>query len=141
MRISRLGALTVATVLSLGAAACGGDDADEDASCESLLNAGADFSSALSGEEADFDDIADGFEELAGDAPDDLQGHAEVLAQAYREFADALGDVDLSDPGVFSDPAVQERFAEAGAIFDRAEVVEANENFTKFAEENCSAEG
>lgn len=170
MRMSRLGALTIAALLSLGAVACGGDDGDEDASatttedpvegsdattddlaglddvdlsgeCEFLLGAATAFSSAFSGEEADFDDIAQGFEELADGAPDELQDDVEVLAQAYREFADTIGDVDFNDPGAFSDPEVQERFAEAGAIFDSEEVAAANENFTNFAEENCSAEG
>lgn len=170
MRMSRLGALTLAAALSLGAGACGGDDGDEDASatttenpadgsedptddaaglddldlsgdCEFLLGAATAFSSAFSGEEADFDSIAEGFQELSEGAPDELQDDVEVLAEAYREFADAIGDVDLNDAEAFSDPEVQERFAEAGAIFDRAEVVEANENFTNFAEENCSAEG
>lgn len=141
MRMNRIGAVAAAAVLSLGVAACGGDDSDDEASCEFLLGTDTDFSSALSGEDADFNDIADGFEKFADDAPDDLQDDIEVLAGAYREFADAVGDVDFGDPAVFSDPEVQQRFAEAGAVFDRDDVVEANENFTKFAEENCSTEG
>lgn len=176
MRMTPLGALALAAALSLGAAACGGDDGDEDASattteapadggddagddgdatddttglddldlsgdCEFLLGAATAFSSAFSGENADFDDIAEGFEELTNGAPDELQDDVEVLAQAYREFADAIGDVDFNDPEAFSDPEVQQRFAEAGAIFESDEVVEANESFSNFAEENCSAEG
>jgi hypothetical protein len=169
MRIRRLGALTIAALLAGGAlAACGGDDSDDGGTgledvegsdggsdttvdvgdleglsgeCRVFIEAAAAFAAAFGGgEDADFGDIGDAMREFADDAPDEIRGDVEVLAEAYTEFGEAVGDVDFSDPDAFSDPEVQARFAEAGEIFNDPEVVEANENVTAFTEANCQTE-
>jgi len=110
--------------------------------CAFMVEAAAAFGAAFTGAgDQSFDDVAAGFGELADEAPDELRDDIEVLAEAFQEFADLIGDVDLSDPNAFQDPEVQAAFAEAGEIFDSPEVTEANENFTAFVEENCPAAG
>lgn len=128
----------------------GGDDEEPDlgelgleGECEVFAEAALAFSGAFGGgdSDADFGTLADAMQAFADDAPDEIADDLEVLADAYREFDDALGDVDLSDPNAFTDPEVQAALAEAGEVFNDPEVVEANENVTAFTEANCQAEG
>jgi hypothetical protein len=169
MRIRRFGALAISALLASGAlAACGGDDSDDGGTgledveggddstdttfdvgdleglsgeCEVFVEAAAAFAAAFGGgEDADFGDIGAAMSDFADDAPDEIRDDVAILAEAYTEFGEAVGDVDFSDPDAFSDPEVQARFAEAGEIFNDPAVVEANENVTAFTEANCQTE-
>lgn len=106
--------------------------------CEVFAEAALAFGAAFGGDdsEANFGDLADAMEAFADDAPDEIADDLSILADAYRDFDEALGDLDLSDPEAFSDP----RFAEAGAVFSDPAVVEASENVTAFTEANCQPE-
>lgn len=110
--------------------------------CEVFAEAAAAFGAAFSGEgAADFGDLADAMDEFADEAPDEIEDDLRVLAEAYRGFDEEFGDLDFSDPESFSDPEVAARLAEAGEVFNSAEVTEANENLSAFTEANCSIEG
>jgi hypothetical protein len=163
----RVGALTIAGLLSLGLAACG-DDGDDDAAqddtsdqvgttdddsasedfdftgecagfAEAFANANNASSSAFSGEDADLEQAAEFFDEVAEEAPEEIRGDFEVFAEAYAEFVQAMADADID----FSDPesieaADMEEFAELGEAFSSPEVQEASNNIQAYMTENCS---
>ena len=113
----------------------GGDLSSED--CAELLASASAFSAAFTGEDADFDDIAEGFNDMAEQVSGEVGDALRVIGEAYREFAEAVGDVDFSDADSFSDPEVQEALQEASAIFEEPEVVEAGEVLSDFGENAC----
>jgi hypothetical protein len=170
--IRRVGALTIAGLLSLGLAACG-DDGDDDAAqddtsdqvgttdddsssgdapedfdftgecagfAEAFANANNASSSAFSGEDADLEEAAEFFDEVAEEAPEEIRGDFEVFAEAYTAFVQAMADADID----FSDPesieaADMEEFAALGEAFSSPEVQEASNNIQAYMAENCSA--
>ena len=125
-----------------------GDDASDDVDealegvfdserCQELFGALSGFGAAFGGgdgEEFDFGDFADGFEALADEAPE-IEDELGVLADAYREFDEALGDdVDFSDPETFT----SDEFIEASQAFQSDEVVEAQTAVSEFLDNECT---
>lgn len=119
-----------------------GDIAGLSAECQVLVQAGIAFASAFGGTgDEDFGDLAEAMEEFAGDAPEEIRDDVTILARAYAEFAERLGDVDFSDPEAFNDPELVQRMSEASAIFEEPEVAEASANVEAFSTANCEADG
>jgi hypothetical protein len=120
-----------------------GDDRDvlegvfDSERCQDLFGAlsglGAAFGEGGTG--FDFGDFADGFEALADEAPE-IEGELGVLADAYREFDEALGDdVDFSDPETFT----SQDLLEASEAFQSSEVVDAQTAVTEFLDSECTS--
>jgi hypothetical protein len=104
--------------------------------CQEVIEAFAAVGGVFSGTDGDFnfDDLADGLENLGDSAPE-ISDDLELLAGAYREFAEALGDdVDFSDPDIFTSP----EFAEAAAAFNSEEFTAASDRISNFMDEACS---
>jgi hypothetical protein len=107
--------------------------------CQVFVEAASAFSTAFTGGgDSDLDDVADQLDEFADDAPDAISDDVQVLADAYRQFADVVGDLDLTDPDTFTDPETAQRLEEAGQIFDDPQVTEASNNLEAFADANCA---
>ena len=85
----------------------------------------------------DFDDVAEGFEAMAEQVPDEVGDALRTIGEAYQEFAEAIGDIDLSDADALSDPEFQQRLAEASAIFEDPDVVAASEELEEFGANAC----
>lgn len=67
---------------------CGGDDDFCDAAPEGLANPD------LSNQES-MQDLADELNDVAGDAPDEIKGDVETVAEAFQQMADGnTGDID-----------------------------------------------
>lgn len=129
----------------------GSDSGDSDlgagfagAGCAEFAQEFAEANAAIGGAfagggEGDFGEVADFFEEAANDAPDEVSDALQVLAGAYREFAEALdeADVDFSDPNAFSDPEVVAALTEASEAFNDPEIQEANQTLEAFAANSC----
>lgn len=87
-------------------------------------------------------DLADVLEDAAGRMPEDVADDFRVIADAYRDFGDALAelDVDVSDPqsmaALTADDMAQ--LEEASQTMGSAEVQEASENINAFLTENCT---
>lgn len=87
-------------------------------------------------------ELAEILDDAADRVPNEISDDFRTLASAYRDFSDALGDLDLD----FDDPAAvaalgPEDFAAleaAGAALDSAELEEAASNIEAFLTENCT---
>jgi hypothetical protein len=104
--------------------------------CQEVIEAFAAVGGVFSGTDGDFNfgDLADGLDNLADRAPE-IGDDLELMAGAYREFADALGDdVDFTDPDIFTSP----EFAEAAAAFNSEEFSEASDRISAFMDDACS---
>lgn len=123
----------------------GGDSAEEglaaltNEDCAALYAGIASAASAFGGTEGgDLQDVAQYFEEIADEVPEEIKGDFETFAAAYSEFAQAAADagIDFSDPDSMTPEALQELGAAAEA-FNDPEVQEASERISTFAEETC----
>jgi hypothetical protein len=162
----RLAVLLLA-VLALVAAGCGGDDASDasgntqttvveettgdemtetDSSddavgalgenCAELAGIGSRLAQSLSGQSSDLDDAQALFDELADQVPDEIKDDYEVVAENFGKIAEGLKDLDLGSGGT---PSAEDlaKLQELTASIDSAEVREASENISAWAEKNC----
>jgi hypothetical protein len=126
----------------------GDAEVDEDAlaaltneDCAALYAGIASAASAFGGTEGeDLSDVANYFDEIAGEVPDEIKDDFETFAAAYREFAEAAEEagVDFSDPATMTPEALQE-MGSAAEAFNDPEVQEASERISTFAEETCGS--
>jgi hypothetical protein len=118
----------------------GGSDDDVDLGafgsdeCQDLIGALGGIGGLFSGDsdELDFGAFADAFEEI--DAPE-IEEDLQVLAEAYRQIDEAIGDLDLTDPEAFTSP----EFQELALTLDNEEFTEASENVSAFMEDACGS--
>jgi len=119
-----------------------GEDLDlgfVDDDCEFLIAAFANnpLTAAMAGDDADYEENAARLEALAEEAPDEIEDAMATISDAFDEMADALKDIDMSDPQAFADPDVQQAFADLEPVFDE-EYEEASQTVSDYAAENCS---
>lgn len=121
------------------------DETDTDAGdglatgeCQELVDASTQLSQAFgaAGTSGDLGDSSEFFEEFADRAPDEIQGDFQILAEAYSEYADALGDVDLQSGETPSADDLQ-ALQEALSSIDQAEVTAASQRISEWATANC----
>jgi hypothetical protein len=111
------------------------DFGDED--CQGLVAAYIAFSQALGsglgGE--DLGDQAEAIQEFAEEVPEEIEDDVRTLATAYREYADALANIDLGSGGVPSADQLQQIQEAAAAL--GPEVTAASERVSAWTQENC----
>lgn len=118
------------------------DDATEDdddalgGECAEFAGLSARLSQALSGSSSDLGSASEVFDELADQVPAEIQDDYEVLADNFRELADALEGVDLSAGETPSQEDLA-RIQEITQSLDTPEVQEAAGNIEAWATENC----
>ncbi len=79
----------------------------------------------LAAEPGEEGEVVDRFGQIAEEAPDEIRGDLELIADAHGAFFD---NVDLDDPTTFED---------ALEVFDSDAAIEASVNVTEYFEENC----
>lgn len=107
--------------------------------CQFLL-AGAflnPLAGTVPGSDLDLGDSARQLEAIADKAPDDIKDAMRTISEGFALFAEALKDVDMSDPAAFADPEVQAKFQELDDVFD-ADFEAAGEKVSAYVEANCS---
>ncbi len=110
---------------------------DED--CQFLL-AGAFLNplvAAQSGSDADLEESAAQLEAIAAEAPDEIQDAMATLSEGYAQLAEALKDIDLSDPQSYTDPDVQAALQDLEGVFD-ADYEAASQTVSDYVADNCS---
>lgn len=87
-------------------------------------------------------ELAEILDDAAERVPNEISDDFQVLASAYRDFADALGDLDLNfdDPAAIAalGPEDFEALEAAGQALDSGELEEAATNIEAFLTENCT---
>jgi hypothetical protein len=161
---TRLLAALLLAALALFAAGCGGDDGGDSASsdtavvetestddaatettddgdevlggeCTELAGLGAQLQSAM-GNAGDLDSTSEVFDELADRVPEEIREDFQVLADNFKEFAEALEGVDLSS-GATPDAETLAKLQQAVASMDQPAVEEASNNIEAWVQENC----
>ena len=104
--------------------------------CAELAGLGSRLAGAMSGQNAEAADVANLFDELADEVPDEIKDDWEVLARNFQKIADALKGVDLSSGETPSAEALA-KLQELSATFDSQEMQDAAAHIEAWAQENC----
>jgi hypothetical protein len=112
-----------------------GGFASED--CADLISASAALSQAFGAAgTSDLGDSANAFDQLADRVPDDIKADFQVLADAYREYADAIQDIGLQEGDTPSAEQIAQ-LTQALSSIDTQAVSEASTNISTWATANC----
>jgi hypothetical protein len=137
--------MTATTVLLAGLlAGCGGGT---DAYCESLESASDEFSTFEGGNAGDLEQAMETFDELADEAPGDVQADWEVLDEAFSGLEDALEEAGLEFSDLDSmmagetpeniDPTKLAALAEDLQALATDDIQKAADNIEKHAKDEC----
>jgi hypothetical protein len=103
--------------------------------CANFAGLSAKLSSAFAGTNG-IDSAAAVFDEIADQVPDEIRDDYEVLADNFRELADALKGIDFA-AGETPSPEALAELQELSSKLDTPEVQQATENIEAWARENC----
>ena len=104
--------------------------------CAQFAGISSKLSESLSGQDANLEEAARVFDEIADEVPDEIKDDYRVIADNFAKIAEALKDVDLTS-GAVPDPEALAKLEELGRTLDSAEVQQATENLEAWARENC----
>ena len=104
--------------------------------CLKFADLGTKLQSAFGSGSGDIDDVSDVFDELADRVPEEIRDDYQVLADNFKEFAEALEGVDLSS-GATPDAETLAKLQQAASSMDQPEVRQASENIEAWVSENC----
>jgi hypothetical protein len=103
--------------------------------CRELVDASSALGQAFAAPGSDVDE-SEAFDELADRVPDEIRDDYEVLADAYRSYADALQDIDIGAGETPSAEALQ-ALQQALASVDQQAVTQATQNISTWVTANC----
>ena len=86
---------------------------------------------------ANIDESAAELQAIADKAPDEIKDAMEVITDRYSQMAEALKDVDLSDPQSYTSPEVQQALQGLDDLFD-AEYEAATQTVSDYVQANCT---
>ena len=112
------------------------DDDELGGECLKFADLGTKLQSAFGSGSGDIDDVSDVFDELADRVPEEIRDDYQVLADNFKEFAEALEGVDLSS-GATPDAETLAKLQQAASSMDQPEVRQASENIEAWVSENC----
>ncbi len=112
------------------------DDGELGGECLKFADLGTKLQSAFGSGSGDIDDVSDVFDELADRVPEEIRDDYQVLADNFKEFAEALEGVDLSS-GATPDAETLAKLQQAASSMDQPEVRQASENIEAWVSENC----
>jgi hypothetical protein len=108
---------------------------------QAFANAGTAIGSAFSGDASEeIEAVADYFDEVSSELPEEIRDDFSVFADAYAEFARALAesDIDFSNPESV-DPEDMAELQALSQAFSSPEVQEASNNIQTYVAETCQA--
>lgn len=87
----------------------------------------------------DFKQVSESMDKIADEVPDEIADDFMVLSQAYGDFAEGTGNVDLSDPEAMAtvSPEQLQKLQDSLKALDNEQVRTAVANIEKFVQENC----
>ena len=112
------------------------DIGDLSGECAQFAGISSKLAQSLSGQDADLEEAARVFDEIADEVPDEIKDDYRVIADNFAKIAEALKDVDLTS-GTVPDPEALAKLEELGRTLDSAEVQQATETLEAWARENC----
>lgn len=112
------------------------DDVELGGECAEFAGLGAKLQSAFGSGSGDIESVSEVFDELAERVPEEIREDYQVLADNFKEFAEALEGVDLSS-GETPDAETLAKLQEAATSMDQPEVQQASENIEAWVTANC----
>ena len=112
------------------------DDGVLGGECAELAGLGSKLQGAFGAGSGDIDSVSEVFDELAEHVPEEIRDDYQVLADNFKEFADALEGVDLSS-GETPDAETLAKLQAAASSMDEPEVQQASENIEAWVAANC----
>ena len=112
------------------------DDGELGGECLQFADLGAKLQGALGAGGGDIDSVSEVFDEIADRVPEEIRDDYQVLADNFKEFAEALEGVDLSS-GATPDAETLAKLQEAAASMDQPEVQQASKNIEAWVAANC----
>ena len=87
----------------------------------------------------DFKQVSESMDKIADEVPDEISDDFMVLSQAYGDFADNTGNMDLSDPEAMAtaSPEQLQKLQDSLKTLDNEQVRTAVANIEKFVQEHC----
>lgn len=105
--------------------------------CLELVNAAAALGQAFAaGASTDLDESSEQFAEFAEQVPEEIRDDVRILADAYAEYADAIGDIGIEAGQTPTAEQITE-FQQALATIDQASVTAASARIEAWADANC----
>ena len=96
------------------------------------------FQTATSGTgEADLDAIVDAYDKFSDEAPEEIRDAFKTLAGAFEQYAEVLGDIDLSSGETPTADDVA-KMAEAAKSFSDAKLTAATAEIEAWVQKNCT---
>jgi hypothetical protein len=114
---------------ALGALASSGN-------CRSLAQLGAAFSSAFTGSSGDVQKEEQVLQDFVSKVPDDIKPDFQVIADAFKQIADAVKGY---TPGSVPDPSVLAKLTALQSTLDQAKLAAAEQHIGTWAAANCHA--
>jgi hypothetical protein len=103
--------------------------------CANFAGLAAKLQTAFAGTTG-IDSAAEVFDEVADQVPEEIRDDYQVLADNFKELADALKGIDLTS-GETPSPEALAKLQELSTKLDTPEVRQATENLEAWARENC----
>jgi hypothetical protein len=104
--------------------------------CAKFSGLAAKLQNAFGTGAGDVDSAAEVFDEIADQVPEEIRDDYQVLADNFKELADALKGVDLSS-GEAPSPETLQKLQELSSKMDTPAVTQASQNIEAWVKENC----
>jgi hypothetical protein len=103
--------------------------------CAELAGLGSKLAAAMTGQNADVQDVSKLFDEVADQVPDEIKADWEVLAKNFSKIAEAMKGVDLSSGT--PDAQALAKLQQLATQLDSQEMQQAAAHIEAWAKENC----
>ena len=104
--------------------------------CAQFAGISSKIAQSLSGQDANMEDAAKAFDEIADQVPDEIKDDYQVIADNFSKIAEALKGVDLTS-GQTPSPEALAKLQELSASMDSTEVQQASRHIEAWVQEHC----
>jgi hypothetical protein len=104
--------------------------------CAQFAGISSKLAQSLSGQDANIEDAAKAFDEIADQVPDEIKDDYQVIADNFSKIAEALKGVDLTS-GQAPSPEALAKLQELSASMDSTEVQQATQHIEAWVSQHC----
>ena len=104
--------------------------------CKQFAGISSKLAQSLSGQDANMEDAAKAFDDIAEQVPDEIKDDYQVIADNFSKIAEALKGVDLTS-GQTPSPEALAKLQELSKSMDSAEVQQASQHIEAWVQKHC----
>ena len=124
------------TATDSGTSTDDGSIGDLSGDCAQFAGVSSKIAQSLSGQDANMEDAAKAFADIADQVPDEIKDDYQVIAENFSKIAEALKGVDLTN-GETPSPEALAKLQELSKSMDSAEVQQATQNIEAWVSQHC----